>query len=934
VDVVVLGPLRIRDDHGAAVPVPTGRGGVLLAALLVHAGTVVSVDALADYVWNQDPPRQVRAAVQTMLTRLRQTLGGQVAARIRTAAPGYVFDLRADELDLRRFETLCERGHAAYAAADWDRAAGVFAEALELWRGEPLAGVDSDRLRLEIGAPLVERHLEAVRCRNEVELILGRAAALLPTLTRLVEAHPLREDFRGQLMVALYRSGRVADALATFRHGRALLIDQLGVEPGSELTTLHERILAGDLPEAGDSRPAPPVPPPIAPAQLPPDIADFTGRADYLQTLYDALTGGDGRRGSAAATVVLAGAGGMGKTTLALRAAHRLRSRFPDGQLYVNLQGGRSKPVRAGDVHGRFLRDLGVEGKAIPVDLDERAALYRSMLADRRMLLVLDDAADAAQVRPLLPAGAGHAVLVTSRNRLSGLESARHVHLDVLDTEDAHDLFVHVVGRHRAAAEPAATADVLRLCAGLPLALRIAGARLAARPGWAIRDLADRLGEGTRRLDELRADDLTVRASFEVSYANLPPATSTASIGPAAAFLLLGLWSGPDLSTVAAAALFGVSERVAEDVLESLVDTHLLQTPCPGRYRLHDLLRVYALDQAAKTGSTHDHRDAIRRLLAWYLASAGRAMDLISPARQRFPLADGVPFGPIVAFADHRDAMDWCETERQNLVAAVSAAQAEGLDTIAWRLPAELLHFFSLRSHWDDWITTYRAGLDSARRQRDRIAETWMLNGLGVAYNNVGRYDDALTLFREALTIARSSGDRHGEAVTMNNIASTFHLQGAFEESVEWRLRSLPVRREIGHPQGVATTLNNLGMAYAAQGKHDQAIVYYEQALDVVRRTDSRFTEASILDSLGAAAGNLGDTTRAIDYLHRAIAIKRDIGERSGQAGTLETLAHVLLAAGRTAEARVELNNALTVLGDIEGSQAAGIRELLGTLEP
>ncbi len=482
-----------------------------------------------------------------------------------------------------------------------------------------------------------------------------------------------------------------------------------------------------------------------------------------MKRLCDLLsgTGASGDPGAVRIAVV-AGAGGLGKTSLAVHAAHRVRHRFPDGQLYVDLLGATAAPLLPGDVLARFLRDLGVDGRDIPVDEDERAARYRTTMARRRMLVVLDNARDAAQVRPLLPGSASSAVLVTTRSRMPDLASTKLVDLNVLDDDEALKLFVKVVGEERAAAEPEATAELLDACAGLPLAIRICAARLVTRSGWTIQAMAGRLHDEHRRLDEMRAGDLAVRASFEVSFTSLPPSTDKQGIDPARAFCLLGLWHGPSISSAAAAALFGVPEYSAEDALEILVDTHLLECVAADRYRFHDLLRVYAAERAADDLPAAELDAAVTRLLSWYMRTADAAAAAVSPRdRYHMPL-DVSAEVTALSFAGADEALAWYDSERANLVAATRQAAGSGLHEIAWRLPAPLFLVYNSHGNWADCIATHRIALDSVRRAGNRQGEAWVLNNLGNALGVTGD-PEGIGHLERSLAIRREIGDRAGE---------------------------------------------------------------------------------------------------------------------------------------------------------------------------
>ena len=520
-----------------------------------------------------------------------------------------------------------------------------------------------------------------------------------------------------------------------------------------------------------------------------------------MKRLSDLLsgTGASGDPGAVRIAVV-AGAGGLGKTSLAVHAAHRVRRRFPDGQLYVDLLGATAAPLLPADVLARFLRDLGVDGRDIPVDEDERAARYRTTLARRRMLVVLDNARDAAQVRPLLPGSASSAVLVTTRSRMPDLASTKLVDLHVLDDDEALQLFVKVVGEERAAAEPEATAELLDACAGLPLAIRICAARLVTRSGWTIRAMAGRLHDEHRRLDEMRAGDLAVRASFQVSFTSLPASTDKQGIDPARAFCLLGLWQGPSISSAAAAALFGVPEYSAEDALEVLVDTHLLESVAHGpvpvprpapRLRRRTGRGRPARGRAGRRGHppahlVHAHRRRRRH---------GRGTAAVQRTAGRRGRRDDVP--PL-SFATSEEALAWYDDERANLVAATRQAAGSGLHEIAWRLPAPLFQMFSSRGNWADCIATSRIALESARQVGNRQGEAWILNNLGDALGFT-RHSEGIDCLERSLAIRREIGDRMGEAQAANNLADAYHWLGRTDEALELYRRALELNRAVGY---------------------------------------------------------------------------------------------------------------------------------------
>src|ERR1700722_13244283 len=639
----LLGPLEIRtgEDDWRGIGAPKWRA--VLAALLINAGQIVPADVLINEVWPDTPPAKAGNLISIYVLRLRRLLGDTDSTVLVTRAPGYQLRLGPADTDAQVCEALVREGGRASAADDPERAAAQLAEALALWHGSPLADVPSTPLIETEAERLADLLLDAGELRITAELACGSHAQVIPELRRLLADHALRENLWLLLMRALDGAGRHAEALEAYGQARRVLAEELGVDPGAELRQYHAELLAKDdalTRDAGDapgiisaatvtassgpasSAPAPPearVPRTVpVPAQLPADVADFTGRDDQVRRLVDLLSsaGSDDESGAVRIALV-AGAGGLGKTPLALHAAHRARASFSDGQLYVDLLGATPHPLPAADVLARFLRDLGVDGREIPVDEDERAARYRTILAGRRMLIVLDNARDAAQVRSLLPGSASCAALVTTRSRMADLASTRLVDLNVLDDDEALTLFTRVVGDERAAAEPEATAELLLACAGLPLAIRICAARLNTRSGWTIGAMASRLRDEHRRLDELRAGDMAVRASFQVSFTSLPSSVQPDAVAAADAFRMLGLWHGPSISSDAAAALFGTAEYLAEDALEILVDAHLLESTASGWYKFHDLLRVYASERAVADLPGPERAAAVGRLLGW-----------------------------------------------------------------------------------------------------------------------------------------------------------------------------------------------------------------------------------------------------------------------------------------------------------------------------
>jgi len=957
----LLGPLEVRaGEEWRGIGAPKWRS--VLAALLIDAGQIVSADALINEVWGDAPPARAANLISIYVLRLRRLMEDADSRLLVTRAPGYQLQVTSSDTDALLFEAMVRDGRRAFEAGDPQGAARQLTEALALWHGRPLADVPPTP-RVEAEAErLGELRLGAVELRITAELACGGHAQAVAELRRLLADHPLREGLWLLLMRALDGAGRHAEALEVYGRARDAIAGQLGVDPGAELRQFHAELLAkdsagltgtisaGTVPTPGEATPpgtppisgglpAPPNPPgpgpgrarraAASPAQLPADVADFTGRDEQVSRLCDLLSGAAAGASSdpgAVRIAVVAGAGGLGKTSLAVHAAHRVRRSFPDGQLYVDLLGATANPLPAGDVLARFLRDLGVDGRTIPADEDERAARYRTVLARRRMLVVLDNARDAAQVRPLLPGAASCAVLVTTRSRMPDLASTKLVDLNVLDDDEALKLFSRVVGEKRPAAEPEATAELLDACAGLPLAIRICAARLAGRSGWTIRAMADRLRDVHRRLDEMRAGDLAVRASFQVSFTSLPPSTDKQGIDPARAFCLLGLWQGPSISSAAAAALFGIPEYSAEDALEVLVDTHLLESVAPGWYRFHDLLGVYAAERAGADLSAAERDAAAGRLLGWYMRTADAAATAVSPHRYNMPLPAADPAAATLGFAGIDDALAWYDGERANLVAATRQAAASGLHDIAWRLPVPLFAMFNRRGNWADCIATHRIALDSARQAGNRQGEAWVLNNLGDALGVTGDPEGVGHLER-SLAIRREVGDRRGEAQAANNLSDAYQRLGRTDEALDMLRRALDLNREVGYQYGEGVALVNLGSTLLDSGRAAEAIDYLRQAQRTFAELDHREGAGYALHILGRCYLSLRRDAEALDCLAQALASYRATGNRRRQAATLRSLGTAQSRVGQTAQAReswVQAAAIFTELGDT--GQAAEVR--------
>ncbi|HZR51323.1 MAG TPA: BTAD domain-containing putative transcriptional regulator [Streptosporangiaceae bacterium] len=935
----LLGPMRVHDgDHEVTVSSPKQRA--LLAGLLVTAGRTQETNRLIDMLWS-DGISGSRDALQMQMVRLRRAVGDQIASRIITRTNGYLIDVEPDELDINRFTDLCEHGRRAAQAENWDQAIRLLQEARDLWSGSPLEDVPSERLQVEYAPHLLEMHLDAIELSIDAQLTIGDERNLIGQLQELVRNHPFREGFVGQLMLALHRSDRRADALATYRNARHRLVSELGIEPSARLQTLHQQILCGDegaavvaparspgqslrvgsLPGAG-----------TVPAQLPADIGDFTGRADYLWELDELLNPCRAPRGHSAITVVaVTGAGGVGKTTLAVHSGHRHREDFPDGQLYINLRGTSDQPVAPGDALGQFLRGLGLDWPAIPVETDERAALYRSMLSDRCVLVVLDDARDAAHVRPLIPGGSRNAVLITSRDRLVSLDAVERLHLGVLDENEARALFTRIVGDISTTAEPDATACVLSVCAGLPLAVRIAAAHLAAQPARTIGALAGLLTDMARRLDVLQADDRSVRASFQASYTALTRTVRVDGTDPMRVFRLLSLWDGPVISLPAAAAMSGLPESITEVCAETLVGAHLLDSPSPRHYQFHDLMHVYALEQAVSEETQADRHNALCRVFAWYLHTAERACSLIEPQRRSpsFPADSAVR--PLV-FKSRDEAVSWCDSERVNLISATRQQARQGFDDYAWRLPAVLAPYYNLRKLWTDWIATHRIGLESATRESDSFGQACILADLARAYTDRRKFDDAGDAYRRALRLFREVGDEQGVLRILANLASMYGERGQQMAALDASEEALRMSRDLGEERVEAIILGNMGFACAELGRFDEAVRNLHLALKIRRDRNDFYGQGFIHQNLGEVYRNLRRTEEAADHYRQSLEIRQRLGDRFGEATTLASLGQLFTAELRPAEAREYWTTALRIFRDLDAPEAAKIQLWLDDL--
>ncbi|MFM9446074.1 AfsR/SARP family transcriptional regulator [Streptomyces acidiscabies] len=912
----VLGPVRAwRDD----VPLPTGspQQRAVLATLLLREGRTVTAAELIDAVWGEDPPSQALAALRTYVSRLRKVLTSRMLV---SDAGGYA--LRdpggAVGLDLTAARTLSEDAEKAWAAGDVRAARDRLDHALGLWEGETLAGVpgpyaESQRVRLE------ELRLQLIENRLDLDLELGRHAEAVPELTSLTAEHPLRERLRELLMLALYRSGRQAEALAVYADTRRLLAEELGVDPRPGLRELQERILRADPALAEPEAPAAETPVVrILPAQLPASVTDFTGRETLARELGEALVAESGDENRVMAVSAVAGIGGVGKTTLAVHVAHQARSAFPDGQLYVDLQGTSPRPVEPQAALGAFLRALGTADPAIPDSLQERSALFRSLLDGRRVLVLLDNARDAAQVRPLLPGTAGCAALVTSRTRMVDVAGAHLVDLDVMAPHEALALFTRIVGAERVASERESALDVVAACGFLPLAIRIAASRLAARRTWTVSVLADKLADERRRLDELQAGDLAVKATFELGYGQLEPAQ-------ARAFRLLGLADGPDISLAAAAAVLDLPPDDTEDLLESLVDTSLLESAAPGRYRFHDLVRLYARACAERDELPSSEREsALTRLLDFYLATAAGVYAIERPGDRLVEQLEETAY-PGLHFEDRHDAQDWLYAEAGALLSCVRQSIGDGRLRRAVDLLWVAKDLAESGANAREYEVAANEALQQARSAGDPHALGRALITLTDVHLVAGRFDRADAAAVEALRVTEDADDPVPRCWAPNTRGIIALYQGRHEEGERHLTVAFDNFRANGNRAGEASVLCNLSRIHLATGRVESAVTLAHQGIGIYDRTGNALRGANGRYALGLALTESGLLTTAADILRDALDVFRDSRQRLWEGMTLFRLAEVDLAACRPAQAAANADLALTALRGIGGEWRRGL---------
>ncbi|XRQ09018.1 BTAD domain-containing putative transcriptional regulator [Actinomadura welshii] len=914
----LLGPVEVVLD-GEPVGLPAARQEIVLAMLLLEANRVVPVSRLVDALWDESQPATAKSQVHISVSALRRLLARPGAQPIETRSPGYLIRTPDDALDLKRFENLVAEAAAAAAEQRPAEAVRHYRTALALWRGPAMAGIES-RVVQVYATRWDETRLAKLEDCLDLELQLGRHHELIGELSELVAQHPLRERFRAQVMLALYRSGRQADALEVFRAGRDILQQELGLDPSRELRRLESAILASDrsldLPSGGgratvQERQA------AIPAlhQLPAATADFTGREELIEQVLALLsrdgTGSEARR---VPVVVLTGKGGVGKTALALTAAHQLQDRYPDGQIFAQRRNGSEPSDSPARVRERLLRSFGIAPAALPADPADQAALYRSWLAERRVLIVVDDAASVDQVTAILPGSATCAMIVTSRNRLAGLEGAYQFEVGALDERSGTALVARVIGEERARAEPEAVRALVGLCDNLPLALRIAAAKLAARQHWPIGRLVRRLADERRRLDELDLDGVSVRTTISLSFESLP-------VDGRRLLMRLGLLGPIDFASWVAAPLLDSDIDVAEDTLETLAEAHLVEVRTerdgPTRYQLHDLVRIYAVERLAGEERTEERSAALRRLLGCWLFLAAEAhrreyggdFSVLHGNAPLWPLPDAVVDDVL------KDPLGWFRSEHNPLVAAVLQAAKAGLDEHCWDLAMTSVTLFESGSYVDDWGLTHERALAVVQDAGNRRGEAAMLCSLGTLAL-AGRVHDAARDFGRALELFESLGDVHGRALAQGGLAAVDLLGGRSSSALTRYQTALSDFQRVGDLVGEAHMLRDMARIHMDLGNFDVSERLLGQAYNASRRIGAPRVATQIEYDLAKHSLRRGHLDKAEEGFSEVRDATRTGGDLVGEAYALLGLGSVRARQGRPGQAATDLRNALDLADD------------------
>lgn len=948
----LLGPIEVIGAE-KLVQVPPGRQQTILGALLLEANRVVSMDQLIDLVWKHAPPSTARAQIQICVSALRREFARVgVDAQIETRQPGYLLRVAGDKIDAVLFERRVADSDAAVRQGRLEEASTVLRSALALWRGSALGGaaatLHNKALRLD------EKHLSVLENCIDIELSLGRHHSLIGELQGMVTEHPLRERPRGQLMLALHRSGRQSEALDVYRTGRDLFIEHLGLEPSDQLRKLETAILTDDEMLRLDRERPVTVQNIVSPHQLPAATSDFIGRQDVVARAETVLSGDH----ATMPVVTISGKAGIGKSALAVHVAHRVAAgTYPDGQLYCDLRGTQAQPATPAEVLGRFLSALGVVGSTLPDGVDERADMYRSMLANRRVLVVLDDACSESQVHQLLPGSPTCGVVVTSRTRLTGLAGSHLVDVDCLNPGDALELLRRIIGTQRLQGEPVAASALVDVVGGLPLALRIIGARLAARPHWTLASMVGRLDDERHRLDELVHGDMVVRASLSLTYDGLDPDTCRV-------MRLMSLPQAESLPVWTASALTDDDRHRGFDLLERLVDAQLLDvvgsdvTGLP-RYRFHGLIRLFAKEQLAVHESPATRLAAVERVAGGWLAMAEQAHQRLYGGDFTVLHGDGRRWQPHAPYLGQvlQDPLGWLESERPNLCAAVLQAADAGLDELCWDLATTLVTLFETRSYLDDWQQTHERALEAVRKAGNKRGTAALLCSLGSLHHSQRRMKASRTALEPALELFTELDDTHGLALVRRNLGLLEYSEGRpelatriFEQSLAGFERAgdvvgqayvvsqlaqlsldrgehelavgqlrgaLGMCREISSPRVEAQVLYRLGGAMLVRGRHEQAQRLITSVLGMVRRSGDTVGESYALHSLGLINGRMRMFAEADRLLRRAILLCEENLDRVGAARIRLDLAQLVSRRGETFHAIAVAEQALTTFQEL-----------------
>ncbi|QSB12898.1 tetratricopeptide repeat protein [Natronosporangium hydrolyticum] len=892
-----MGPLEVR-AAGELIAIRGHRRRVVLLLLLLEPGRVITGDRLVQAIWDDAPPKTAATQVQICVSQLRSLLATATGSElIRTHAAGYYLQVPDETVDMVRFRALVSRARALAQEGDQAVAASELRAALDLWRGEVGSGVDS-RVVSAAAVRLAEERLTALHEWLDLEFALGRHHEHIGELRELVEAYPLRERLHAQLALALYRAGRQAEALSACRQARRVLATEHGIDPGAELRALERAILDNDptleLPTNGSAAPVP--------RQLPAPPQDFGGRADEVSTLLAYLAPAVDPAGDHAATdqamrlAFVSGAPGIGKSALAIQVAHQVQAAFPDGQLYAHLRGTDTMPVRPEQVLNQFLRALGAPPETLPTDLAELAAQYRTWLAGRRILILLDDATDEAQVRHLAPGDPGSALIVTSRHAMPRLGGARHIALGVLAPEAGRELLRQVIGAERAEQEPTATAELAELCDHLPLALQIAAAKLAVMPHWQVAQLVDRLHDERRRLDELTLDDVGVRPSLTISYQALPEAA-------ARLLALLSALGATDFAGWVAAPLLDATVSDATEALDHLVAGRLVEVRggagYQARYRLHDLTRIFARERLADEVPAPERIEAQRRLLrCWlHLATAAHQREyggdhtVLHSAVPHWPLPPKLVANLLV------EPLHWFQTEYENLLAAVTIAAQLGCDDICWDLAVTSVTLFENRSYHDAWLQTHEvamAAVQASGNRRGQAALWYSLGGMALAQL---RLTDAQRDLTRALSWFAEVGDVHGRGLALRDLASVDRLQGRYQRARQRGNGALAYVRNAGDRVAEAHVLRGLAQIEMDQGRPTEAEATLREALAICSALTARRIETQVRYRLGQVLLIRKELVAAEGSFREVLAAAEESRDTVGRANALLGLGTVHLAA-------------------------------------